>query len=71
MYFHVNFYVGYLGKHDNISAKIAQEIWQITRRTTTTRLKEMCNQGLLQGLLVDISTSPKDPQKIFVLAKNN
>lgn len=55
----------YLGKHDNISAKIAQEIWQVTRRTTTTRIKEMCNQGLL----VEISTSPKDPQKIFILAK--
>lgn len=55
----------YLKKHDKINAKIAQEIWQVTRRTTTTRLKEMCNQGLI----VDISTSPKDPQKIFVLAK--
>lgn len=55
----------YLKKHDKINAKIAQEIWQVTRRTTTTRLKEMCNQGLL----VEISTSPKDPQKIFVLAK--
>ena len=57
----------YFKKHDSISAKIAQEIWQVTRRTTTTRLKEMCNQGLL----VDISTNPKDPQKIFVLAKNS
>lgn len=57
----------YLRKHDSISAKIAQEIWQVTRRTTTTRLKEMCNQGLLIG----ISTNPKDPQKIFVLAKGS
>jgi len=56
----------YLEKYDKISAKVAQEIWQVTRRTTTTRLKEMCNQGLL----VDISTSPKDPQKVFVLSKH-
>lgn len=56
----------YLKKHEHINAKSAQEIWQVTRRTTTTRLKEMCSQGLL----VDISTSPKDPQKVFVLAKH-
>ena len=56
----------YLKKHENINAKSAQEIWQVTRRTTTTRLREMCNQGLL----VDIATSPKDPQKVFVLAKH-
>lgn len=52
-------------KYEHINAKSAQEIWQVTRRTTTTRLKEMCNQGLL----VDISKSPKDPQKGFVFAK--
>jgi len=56
----------YLKKNDKINAKSAQEIWQVIRRTTTTRLKKMCNQGLL----VDISTSPKDPQKVFVLAKH-
>lgn len=56
----------YLKKHDNISAKIAQEIWQVTRRTTTTRIKEMCNKGLL----VDISTNPKDPQKVFILSRH-
>lgn len=56
----------YLQKHGKINAKIAQEIWQVTRRTTTTRLKEMCNSGLL----VDISTNPKDPKKEFVLAQH-
>ncbi|MGZ3633557.1 MAG: ATP-binding protein [Parachlamydiaceae bacterium] len=56
----------YLQEHSKINAKIAQEIWQVTRRTTTTRLKEMCNSGLL----VDISTSPKDPKKEFVLSKH-
>ncbi len=56
----------YLQKYEKINAKIAQEIWQVTRRTTTTRLKEMCNNGLL----VDISTNPKDPKKEFILAKH-
>lgn len=55
----------YLKKHGKINAKTAQKIWKVTRRTTTTRLKEMCNNGFI----VDISTSPKDPKKEFVLAK--
>ncbi len=56
----------YLQKHEKINAKIAQEIWKVTRRTTTTRLKEMCQEGLL----AEISTSFKDPQKVFVLPKH-
>ena len=36
----------YLEKHGKINAKTAQEIWQVTRRTTTTRLKEMCHRGI-------------------------
>lgn len=56
----------YLKKHGKINAKIAQGIWQVTRRTTTTRLKEMCNSGLL----VDIATNPKDPKKEFMLVKH-
>jgi hypothetical protein len=49
-----------------MNAKVAQEIWKVTRRTTTTRLKEMCQEGLL----IEISTSSKDPQKVFVLSKH-
>lgn len=56
----------YLQKQTKINAKTAQEIWEVTRRTTTTRLKEMC----LEGLLMEISTNPKDPQKVFVLPKH-
>lgn len=52
----------YLQKHEKINAKTAQEIWKVTRRTTTTRLKEMCQDGLL----AEIATSSKDPQKVFV-----
>lgn len=57
--------IDHLKKNDNINAKSAQAIWQVTRRTTTTRLKTMCTQGLL----VEISTNPKDPQKVFILAE--
>jgi predicted HTH transcriptional regulator len=56
----------YLKKHNTINAKAAQEIWNVTRRTTTTRLKEMCQMGML----VEISTSPKDPQKVFILPEH-
>jgi ATP-dependent DNA helicase RecG len=56
----------YLKKHNKINAKAAQDIWKVSRRTTSTRLKEMC-QG---GLLAEISTGPKDPQKVFVLSKH-
>lgn len=56
----------YLKKHGKINAKAAQTIWKVTRRTTSTRIKKMCQEGLL----VEISTSPKDPQKVFVLSKH-
>ena len=56
----------FLQKHEKINAKAAQEIWKVTRRTTTTRLKEMCQEGLL----VEISTNSKDPQKVFVPSKH-
>lgn len=57
--------IEHIQKEGKISAKIAQEIWKISRRATTTRLKEMCNQGLL----VEMATGPRDPHKVFILAK--
>lgn len=51
----------YLEKHADISAKEAQKIWHVTTRTTSTRLKAMCKDGLLS----EISTSPFDPYKTF------
>ncbi|MDR3551329.1 MAG: ATP-binding protein [Candidatus Babeliales bacterium] len=59
--------IDYVRKHKKISAKQASSLWQVSTRTTTSRLKNMCNQGLL----VELSTSPYDPYKSFSLAHNN
>jgi predicted HTH transcriptional regulator len=55
--------IGYLKIHKEMKPKKAQEIWRVTSRTTSTRLKAMC----LQGILVEISTSSFDPHKKFIL----
>lgn len=55
----------FLQKHGKISATEAEKIWKTTRRTATTRLKKMCQEGIL----VELSTGPFDPYKTFVLAK--
>lgn len=57
--------IAYLHKHNEISAKQAQKLWKVTTRTTSSRLKEMCEYGLL----VEIATSPYDPYKTFSLAQ--
>lgn len=54
----------YLVEHQKISAKQAQKIWQVTARTTSTRLKQLCEAGLL----VNLATSAYDPRKSFALA---
>ena len=55
--------VEYLRLNKDITAKQAQQIWKVTARTTSSRLKKMCEQGLT----VEISTGPYDPQKRFSL----
>jgi predicted HTH transcriptional regulator len=55
--------IEYLKIHKEMQPKKAQEIWGLTSRTTSSRLKAMC----LQGILVEISTGPFDPQKKFIL----
>lgn len=55
--------IAYLKEHKEILPKNAQEIWEVTSRTTSSRLKKMCEQGIL----VEISTGPFDPQKKFSL----
>lgn len=55
--------VAYLKVHKEIVPKKAQELWDVTSRTTSTRLKKMCEQGFL----VEISTGSFDPQKKFSL----
>jgi ATP-dependent DNA helicase RecG len=57
----------YLQKEGKISAKAAQELWEISRRAATNRLKEMC----ALGLLVEMSTGPRDPHKVFILAEHS
>jgi predicted HTH transcriptional regulator len=56
--------IEYLQKYEKITAKKAQQLWKVTSRTTSTRLKKMCDLGLI----VQIATSPFDPQKIFTLS---
>ncbi|WP_079988706.1 ATP-binding protein [Candidatus Protochlamydia sp. W-9] len=55
--------IEYLKLHKEILPKKVQTIWNVSSRTTSSRLKKMC----LQGILVEISTSPFDPQKKFSL----
>jgi len=54
----------YLKKDKKISPKKAQALWKVTPRTTSSRLKKMCDQGIL----IEISTGQFDPQKKFRLA---
>lgn len=55
--------ISYLKVHNEILPKKAQKLWDVTSRTTSSRLKKMC----AQGTLVEISTGPFDPQKKFIL----
>jgi predicted HTH transcriptional regulator len=56
--------IKHLEKEGTISAKVAQELWKISRRAASTRLKEMVDQGFL----TEMSTGPRDPHKVFILA---
>lgn len=55
--------IAYLKVHREIVPKKAQEQWNVTSRTTSSRLRKMCELGVL----VEISTGPFDPQKKFSL----
>ncbi len=54
--------VTYLGQNNKITAKQAQKIWDVTARTTSTRLKKMKEKGLI----VEMSTGPYDSYKTFI-----
>lgn len=58
--------IAYIQKHGKISASEAEKLWQITRRTASTRLKQMSQEGLL----VEVSTGPFDPYKTFILPEH-
>lgn len=53
------------GSHVFFSKNITSRIPKVSRRTTSTRLRELCKEGLI----AEISTGPKDPQKVFVSKK--
>lgn len=55
--------IEYLKLNKEILPKKAQELWKVTSRTASSRLKKMCEVGVL----VEISTSRFDPQKKFSL----
>jgi predicted HTH transcriptional regulator len=55
--------IEYLKINKEIPPKKAQEIWKVTSRTASSRLKKMCEEGIL----VEISTGRFDPQKKFSL----
>lgn len=55
--------IEYLKLNKEILPKKAQELWKVTSRTASSRLKKMCEEGVL----IEISTSRFDPQKKFSL----
>lgn len=57
--------MNYLQTHGEVSVKDAQEIWNVSHRTTSTRLNALVHEGLL----IEISTNQFDPQKKFRLEK--
>lgn len=56
----------YVDEHGEIPAKKAREIWNVTPKTVGSRLRKMCDKGLL----VEISSGPYDPQKRFIKPGN-
>ena len=55
--------IDYLKKKETILAKEATNLWKVTTRTTSSRLKEL--QDI--GILTRIATSKKDPNAQYVL----
>lgn len=55
--------IEYLKLNKVILPKKAQELWKVTSRTASSRLKKMCEERIL----IEISTSRFDPQKKFSL----
>jgi len=55
--------IEYLKLNKEILPKKAQGLWKVTSRTASSRLKKMCEEGIL----VEISTGRFDPQKKFSL----
>lgn len=57
--------LAYITLHGHASTREAAQLWNLTPRAARDRIKQM----VLMGLLVKISTAPKDPHAVYV--KNN
>ncbi|MFU8797934.1 MAG: hypothetical protein ACNA7Y_04500 [Gammaproteobacteria bacterium] len=57
--------ITHIEMHQNITSKDASRLWKVTERTAFTRLKKLCDEGVI----IEISTSPYDPKKKFVLSR--
>lgn len=58
--------IDYLLKHGTVQTSEAAKLWKLSDRATRTRLSKM----LKEGIVIRISTSPKDPHAVFVLRKD-
>lgn len=57
--------IEHLQQIEYLTTKDAAIFWKVTEKTSSSRLKKMCGEGLI----VEISTGPYDPKKKFMLVK--
>ncbi len=57
--------ISHIMQSNEITTKDAASLWQTTDRTARTRLRKL----VLQGILQEIGTNPKDPKKVYKLKK--
>ena len=57
----------YLKKENEMSAKTAMKLWQVSSRTARSRLKQLQEQGIV----VRIGTSESDPSASYIAAKRS
>lgn len=59
-----NIVFDYLKENTTISPKIAKELWKVSDKTASNRLKRLCEQGKIK----EFSTGPFDPFKLYKLS---
>ena len=57
--------VDYLRKEESINVQQSAELWSVTRRTASTRLSKLRQQGVV----VEVSTGAHDPKKQYILVR--
>lgn len=55
--------IEYLRNKNKITTKEACVLWEVTNRTASTKLKKLCELGIL----IEVSTNRNDPKKHFIL----